>query len=61
MRDGCLLADNVNDEALVIALQMFEDLLLELTFRRVGMSTRNDGEAKSGGIDYSTKSGFTSR
>jgi hypothetical protein len=30
MRDICLLADTANDEALVIALQMFDDLLLEI-------------------------------
>jgi hypothetical protein len=30
MRDICILADKVNDQALVIALQMFDDLLLEI-------------------------------
>jgi hypothetical protein len=30
MHDICLLADTANDEALVIALKMFDDLLLEI-------------------------------
>lgn len=30
MRDICILADTANDEALVIALKMFDDLLLEI-------------------------------
>jgi hypothetical protein len=30
MRDICLLADTANEEALTIALRMFDDLLLEI-------------------------------
>ena len=30
MRDICVLADTANDEALIIALRMFDDLLLEI-------------------------------
>ena len=30
MRDICLLVDTANDEALVIAVKMFDDLLLEI-------------------------------
>jgi hypothetical protein len=30
MRDICLLADRADDEALVIALKMFDDLILEI-------------------------------
>jgi hypothetical protein len=29
MRDICLLAETANDEAVLIAIQMFDDLLLE--------------------------------
>jgi hypothetical protein len=30
MRDICLLAETANDEAVLIAIQMFDDLLLEI-------------------------------
>jgi hypothetical protein len=30
MRDICLLAETSNDEAVLIAIQMFDDLLLEI-------------------------------
>jgi len=52
MRDICLLADTADDEALIIALKMFDDLLLEIDPPPAWYEYTKRWKDQTDGIDY---------